>query len=62
MLGELSTTSTPGAAARLLSTMPAVLGMQRDQQRSTAMLGAIAKACKPLGFGANFEGKGMITP
>ena len=59
---SMATPAEVGAAARLLSTMPAVLGMQRDQQRSAAMLAAIAKACKPLGFGANFEGKGMITP
>jgi subtilisin family serine protease len=59
---SMATPAQTGAAARLLSTMPAVLGMKRDQQRSAAMLAAIAKACKPFGFGANFEGKGMITP
>ncbi|MFL6696580.1 MAG: S8 family serine peptidase [Vitreoscilla sp.] len=57
---SMATPAQTGAAARLLSTMPAVLGMQRDQQRSTAMLAAIAKACKTFGFGVNFEGKGMI--
>ena len=58
---SMATPAQVGAAARLLSTMPAVLGMQRDQQRSAAMLAAIAKACKTLGFGANFEGKGIIV-
>ena len=58
---SMATPAQVGAAARLLSTMPAVLGMKRDQQRSAAMLAAIAKACKPFGFGVNFEGKGMIT-
>jgi len=58
---SMATPAETGAAAKLLSTMPAVLGMARDQNRSMAMLGAIAKMCKAFGFGVNFEGKGMIS-
>jgi subtilisin len=58
---SMATPAETGAAAKLLSTMPAVLGMARDQKRSMAMLAAIAKACKPFGFGVDFEGKGMIS-
>lgn len=59
---SMATPAQTGAAARLLGTKTAVLKMPRDQQRSSAMITAIADSCKLLGFGATFEGKGMITP
>lgn len=57
---SMATPAETGAAARLLATKAAILGMPRDQNRSSAMIAAIAGACKLLGFGAIYEGKGMI--
>jgi len=59
---SMATPAQTGAAARLLATKPAILKMPRDQQRSSAMITAIVDSCKLLGFGASFEGKGMIAP
>jgi subtilisin len=49
-----------GAAARLLAAKPDILAMARDQARSEAMAAAALDAAKPLGFGALFEGRGML--
>ena len=49
-----------GMAARLLSTQPGILNMARNQQRADEMLKFLAGKIKSLGFGANFEGKGML--
>jgi len=49
-----------GMAARLLSHMPEFYEMQRNQDRSVEMLKFLARNITPLGFGANFEGKGML--
>ena len=57
---SMATPAETGAAARLLATKAAILAMPRDQNRASAMISAIAAACKPLGFGPTFEGKGMI--
>jgi len=51
-----------GAAARLLSAPQhaTILAMNRDQARSDAMAQIVLQAGKSLGFGADFEGQGMI--
>jgi subtilisin len=57
---SMATPAATGAAARLLATKPAVLQMPRDQNRSAAMISAIVGSCTRLGFGAIYEGKGLI--
>ncbi len=57
---SMATPAETGAAARLLATQKNVLSMPRDQNRAGAMITALAGACKRLGFGAIYEGKGMI--
>jgi subtilisin len=49
-----------GAAARLLSEQPALLKMKRNQQRSDEMQKFLSTRIQSMGFGANFEGKGML--
>jgi subtilisin family serine protease len=58
---SMATPAETGAAARLLATKSTILSMPRDHNRSSAMISAIAEACKLLGFGAIYEGKGIIT-
>lgn len=49
-----------GAAARLLATLPAVMGLPRDQARSDAMAKAILQAVKNLGLPPEMQGSGLI--
>jgi subtilisin family serine protease len=49
-----------GRAAHLLAASPAVLAMPRDQARSDAICALMLNAAKPLGFGAIYEGRGML--
>ncbi|WP_316734423.1 S8 family serine peptidase [Pedobacter aquatilis] len=49
-----------GAAARLLSTRPDLLKLKRDQTRADEILKFLSKNIQPIGFGATFEGKGML--
>jgi subtilisin len=58
---SMATPAETGAAARLLASAPAILAMPRDRNRTAAMIAAVARACKLLGVGATFEGKGMIS-
>jgi subtilisin len=58
---SMATPAETGAAARVLATKAAILAMPRDQNRASAMVSVIAGACKLFGFGATFEGKGMIS-
>jgi len=58
---SMATPAETGAAARLLATKPDILRMPRDQNRASAMVAAIAEASKLLGFGAIYEGKGIIS-
>jgi subtilisin len=51
-----------GMAARLLSGETAILAMPRNQARADAITKFLATKIKSLGFGANFEGKGMLFP
>jgi subtilisin len=57
---SMATPAATGAAARLLATKAAVLQMPRDQNRSAAMISAIVDSCTLQGFGAIYEGKGLI--
>jgi subtilisin len=49
-----------GAAARLIATKPAVLGMARDEARSDRIVHEILSAAKTLGFAANLQGQGAL--
>jgi subtilase family protein len=51
-----------GMAARILSTQPAILNMARNQQRADEMQKYLSTKIKSMGFGSNFEGKGMLFP
>jgi subtilisin family serine protease len=49
-----------GAAARLLAARADILGMPRGQARSDAMVALVLQAAKSMGFGASFEGSGLL--
>lgn len=49
-----------GMAARLLSDQPDILNLPRNQARADEMVKYLAVYTKLMGFGANFEGKGML--
>ena len=49
-----------GALARQLAQHPEILSMSRDQARSNAIVGLLGSIAAPLGFGAIFEGAGLI--
>ncbi|WP_158799924.1 S8 family serine peptidase [Pedobacter sp. L105] len=49
-----------GMAARILASYPEILDLPRNQARSEEMVKILSMHIKILGFGANFEGKGML--
>jgi len=49
-----------GLAARILSGNPELLNLPRNQERADEMIKYLAIYVKSMGFGANFEGKGML--
>ena len=49
-----------GLAARLLAGQSDILAMPRNQARTDAIQKFLATKIKSMGFGANFEGKGML--
>jgi subtilisin len=49
-----------GAAAGLLSGLPELLGMARDQARAEALAQAIFRNARPRGFEAIYEGLGLL--
>jgi len=49
-----------GLAARVLSGNPALLNLPRNQARADEMIKYLAIHVRAMGFGANFEGKGML--
>jgi subtilisin family serine protease len=51
-----------GMAARLLSSQPTLLQMPRSQARADEIQKFLATKIKSLGFGATFEGKGILFP
>jgi subtilisin len=50
-----------GMAARILSSTAGVLAMPRDATRADAMAQAVLTHAQALGFGATFEGQGMLV-
>jgi subtilisin len=50
-----------GSAARLLSNTPAVVGAEKNISRSNEIVKLFSNYIKSLGFGAEFEGKGILT-
>jgi len=64
-LGVMSGTSMAcpaeaGAAARVIAANPTIVEMTRNADRWAAMVQAVSGNAKKLGFGAIFEGQGMI--
>jgi hypothetical protein len=51
-----------GMAARILALEPALLSLPRNETRSNEMMKALARHAKKMGFGADYEGKGMLFP
>lgn len=51
---------TTGALARLLGRNVKILGMDRDQKRSDAIVKLALNATQRMGFGAKFEGAGLL--
>ena len=49
-----------GALARALAGKPKVLGMDRNQKRSDAIMKLALAAVQALGFGPSFEGAGLL--
>lgn len=50
-----------GALARLLARQSRIMNMTRDQKRSDAIIHLALKAAAELGFGATFEGAGLLV-
>lgn len=48
-----------GFAARMLSRLPGILAMARDQARSDGIAAALLQAAQTRGFPADLEGKGL---
>lgn len=48
-----------GFTARVLAARPDILAMAHDQARSDAIVQLVFAAAKSLGFGLNFEGRGL---
>lgn len=50
-----------GALARLLARQSRIMAMARDQKRSDAIIHLALKAAAEMGFGATFEGAGLLV-
>jgi hypothetical protein len=57
---SMSCPAAAGMAARILAGSPQILNLPRNQTRADEMVKYLAIYTKLLGFGANFEGKGML--
>jgi hypothetical protein len=57
---SMSCPAAAGIAARILAGSPKILNLPRNQTRADEMVKYLAIYTKLLGFGANFEGKGML--
>jgi len=57
---SMSCPAATGMAARILSGSEEILNLPRNQIRADEMVKYLAIYTKLLGFGANFEGKGML--
>lgn len=49
-----------GMAAKILSGLPSILSLPRDQARSEAMARAVLQAAQSMGFGVIYEGQGRL--
>jgi subtilisin len=49
-----------GMAANILSALPNIVALPRDEARSDAMARAVLQAAKSLGFGPTYEGQGLL--
>jgi hypothetical protein len=49
-----------GMAARVLAGKPSVLAMPRNESRSNEMMKVLASHARKMGFGADYEGQGML--
>lgn len=49
-----------GMAARILSNAPDILALPRQQARADEMLKYLSERIQSMGFGADYEGKGML--
>jgi subtilisin family serine protease len=49
-----------GIAANILSALPNIVALPRDEARSDAMARAVLQAAKSLGFGPTYEGQGLL--
>jgi subtilisin family serine protease len=47
-------------AAKILSALPNIVALPRNQARSDAMARAVLQAAKSLGFGPTYEGQGLL--
>lgn len=52
--------ATTALIARMLAAQPALLNAFRDQQRSDNIIKAAFAQATPIGFGANYEGAGIV--
>ncbi len=59
---SMASPAVAGYAARLLSQLPDVLAMPRDQDRSDAIAKALLQAAKDRGFAAEMQGNGLPLP
>jgi len=58
---SMSCPAATGVAARLLSNEQHLLELPRDQVRADEMTKFLSKNIRSMGFGPNFEGKGMLV-
>ncbi|MSR58642.1 MAG: peptidase S8/S53 subtilisin kexin sedolisin [Planctomycetaceae bacterium] len=59
---SMASPAVTGYAARILSSMPNLLGLPRDQTRSDKILAALLQSAKSLAFAVNFQGRGLPQP
>ena len=59
---SMASPAVAGFAARLLSQLPAVLAMPRNQDRSDAIAKALLQSAKDRGFPAEMQGNGLPLP
>lgn len=58
---SMSCPAVTGTLARLLARSPKILGMERNQKRSDAVVKLALDAARSLGLGATFEGAGILV-
>jgi subtilisin len=58
---SMATPAATGVAARILAQAENVLNMPSDENRADAMIKAVFEKAQLLGFGAEFEGCGLLV-